>query len=142
MNAPDLRGLSPKQLEGYYLQKTRRYISDHPAEWRHTLLRKWLDFWRPWVNPLAQSPRLVLLSALCAVPVFIGGLLGLIRLYRTGRRVELGLFLAIFFLYSIAFTIFHPTVRYRTPVVDVFLLALAGGGFSSLRLARKSSESS
>ena len=115
----------------YYWEKGWSYVSSSPGEWLYLLFLKWVDFWRPWLNPVAHGRGTVVLSAVFSVPVFIGGALGMVELFRAGKYQYLVLLLAILVVHSLSlfFTLFHPTVRYRTPSVDVFLLVLAGGGF-------------
>jgi 4-amino-4-deoxy-L-arabinose transferase-like glycosyltransferase len=129
---PLVEGLSPREIDRFWWDKGWRYAASSPREWRSLLAVKWVDFWRPWLNPVAHAHGTVVLSALFAVPVFVAGALGMARLACTGRYRHFGLFALMFVTSGVFFTLFHPTVRYRTPSVDVLLLSLAGVGAVAL----------
>jgi 4-amino-4-deoxy-L-arabinose transferase-like glycosyltransferase len=128
-----VRGLSPKQLDEHYRAKAFAYVRSAPREWAALLVDKWIDFWRPWVSPVAFGVRVAVVTAIFAVPVFALGAVGLAALARRGEIRLVALLLLVFLVHAAFFTVFHPTVRYRTPALDVFLLVLAGGGYDRLR---------
>ncbi len=131
--ASDIEDLTPAQLDRYYWRRALAYVAESPGAWGRLLVVKAVEFWRPWLHPVAYGWRVAVVSGLFAVPVFALGALGALALWRSGRRAEVALVAAMVLVHAAFFTLFHPTVRYRTPAVDVYLIALMGAGWMAMR---------
>ncbi len=126
------RLLPPPKQQGEFwrtgLEWDRRNL-DHQA---CLALRKFVAYWRPWVNSLGYSRTYVLLSTITSLPVLLGGLTGLIIALRRKERVLAMLVLASIVSSTVVAMIFSTEIRYRIPLVDLLLLPFLGISFAAL----------
>lgn len=99
---------------------------DPAASARFAAQKAWY-YWRPWLNPIEYSPRVVAVSALILIPLFVLGFIGIIR-HRL--RWAVLIYFAVLWLAHIP----HQVVmRYRIPFTDPLLIAFAAGALQRRR---------
>lgn len=107
------------QADVFWYSAGFRYIRTDPGTWAVTEVRKFLHYWRPWVEPRVYSLPVVIVSG-----VSFGGLLLLtvVGLRRLGRR-EVLFVLAVAFGSTIAAVAWNVQLRYRFALLDPALIA-------------------
>ncbi|KPJ63102.1 MAG: hypothetical protein AMS15_01755 [Planctomycetes bacterium DG_23] len=130
-----LEGLIPKTRfhSGSEVERDKRYYSvalravreNKPAFVKLTA-SKFLHFWSPWVA--GQRRLFMILGAVSYIPILALGSFGivfsLIKKEASGKMVTLILFLLLSF--SLLHAIYIPNIRFRLPVIDLYLIAFAG----------------
>lgn len=119
------------ERDRFFYEGAFRYIRTHTAEWALTEVRKFLHFWRPWVDPRVYSLPAVLVSGASFSLVLLLAAAGV----RGMRRPE-----AVFVLLVAAAATFmavgwFAALRYRFALLDPVLIAAAGAPAAAL-LAR------
>ena len=133
--------LSPEQVERIFYAETFRYIRDQPLHFLGNTARKAFYFWVPVGN--SYQHRSALYWAMHALS-FIALLALTVRSLPTFLRVKPFPVVLVALLASVFVTclIFFPLARYRVPVFDPVLIAIAalsyqgGSSRSALRVSR------
>ena len=139
--------LSETEADRWHREQALTYLREHPGEWPRLFWTKLWVLWSPVIMPydLPPDPYLVddavlqfestafqaarVIHAIYFTPLLILGLAGLILGWRDRR--EIAPLVAVFAAITIAYLIFHPSTRYRSPA-DPFVFVLAG--YALLRL--------
>jgi len=139
--------LSETEADRWHREQALTYLREHPGEWPRLFWTKFWVLWSPVIMPydLPPDPYLVddavlqfestafqvarVVHVLYFTPLLILGLAGLILGWRDRR--EIAPLVAVFAAITIAYLIFHPSTRYRSPA-DPFVFVLAG--YALLRL--------
>ncbi|MCD6125139.1 glycosyltransferase family 39 protein [bacterium] len=91
------------------------------------ILAKFANFFRPYPKPITEVSMpdwlYKLIYALCWVPVFIFGVLGIFRM-RKSREVIL--ILSCIIVFAFIYAIYLTRVRYRIPIEPIFLVFAVG----------------
>ncbi len=104
-------------------------LQQRDAEIAFALEKAWL-FWRPWLNPMEYSRRVVVLSAIFFFALYILGAIGL-ALY-DNRRVAFAI--VIFFVIMwLAHLPYQISMRLRIPFVDPLMIVFAASALVKLR---------
>ncbi len=103
---------------------------------RYRLYGVW-HTWRPWLTPGFYGPGAVAASVAVFLPWLVLGMLGLAEAwrFRPGARPLVGLTVAFALVATASNLIGTPVIRYRVPLVDPYLMAMACGWLAP-RLAR------
>ncbi|HLI80788.1 MAG TPA: hypothetical protein VKV03_12445 [Candidatus Binataceae bacterium] len=97
-------------------------IRAHPREEAlFTIEKAWL-YWRPWLNPMEYSTRIVAASAAFIIPLYVFGFTGIVR----ARRWDVLVFFAAMWLAHLPF---QMGMRLRVPFTDPLLIAFAASLF-------------
>ncbi|HUE86545.1 MAG TPA: glycosyltransferase family 39 protein [Vicinamibacterales bacterium] len=110
------------ERDAFFYDAGFRYIATYPGDWAVTTLRKIIRTWQPWVDPLAYSIPMVVLSGASFTALMVLALLGIPRTNRPSRGLMVVLALGI----TATSVVFLANLRYRFPILDPFLLAAAG----------------
>ncbi len=106
------------------------------------VLKAWA-YWRPWLQPVAYSPWLVLASGAFGLTLYALALRGALRLSGMaggrGALILIGLLLASS---TAIHVVSHSMVRFRIPYVDPALAVLAGLGVVPLAGGRRDAQPS
>ncbi len=139
--------LSETEADRWHREQALTYLRENPGEWPRLFWTKLWVLWSPVIMPydLPPDPYLVddavlqfestafqvarVVHVLYFTPLLILGLAGLILGWRDRR--EIAPLVAVFAAITIAYLIFHPSTRYRSPA-DPFVFVLAG--YALLRL--------
>jgi 4-amino-4-deoxy-L-arabinose transferase-like glycosyltransferase len=132
--------LSETGADRWHREQALAYLREHPGEWPRLFWTKLWVLWSPAIMPydLPPDPYLVddavlqfhtpafeaarVLHALYFTPLLILGFAGLILGWRD--RLEIAPLVAVLVAITVAYLIFHPSTRYRSPA-DPFLFILA-----------------
>lgn len=104
------------------------YIKQNKLSWVGRTLYKIAYFWRPWLNPFDYSLWMVVLSFLIFGSTYTMGIIGMFLLWKSHRNVVL-FFLLLFLFTTLVHSLFLPGIRYRTCLVDPYMIILAAGAF-------------
>jgi hypothetical protein len=114
-------GVPPSAQERFWYEAGFRYITTRPGDWAITEVRKFIHYWRPWVDPRAYSAAVVVVSG-----VTFGGLLLLALLgIRSMPRSSTMFLIAVATGGTIAAVGWNVQLRYRFVIVDPVLIAAA-----------------
>ena len=132
--------LSETEADRWHREQALTYLREHPGEWPRLFWTKLWVLWSPLIMPydLPPDPYLVddavlqfhtpafeaarVVHALYFTPLLILGIAGLFLGWRDRREIApLG---AVFVAITVAYLVFHPSTRYRSPA-DPFLFILA-----------------
>ncbi|MEP0761769.1 MAG: hypothetical protein HRF48_03440, partial [Chloroflexota bacterium] len=124
----------------WHREQALTYLREHPGEWPRLFWTKLWVLWSPVIMPydLPPDPYLVddavlqfhtpafeaarVIHVLYFTPLLILGLAGLILGWRD--RLEIAPLVSVFVAITVAYLIFHPSTRYRSPA-DPFVFILA-----------------
>ncbi|MEO8197287.1 MAG: glycosyltransferase family 39 protein [Thermoanaerobaculia bacterium] len=125
---------TPGARERWYWHRGFEQIGTHPGRWARLLLRDAVDFWRPWLDPVARGWRMAIASGLLLVPLFLLAARGLLRLRLEDRSLAI-LVIVLFVVITVAHSPFQAIVRYRLPLAEPLLMVLAARGIARRPLA-------
>ncbi|MCL4238838.1 MAG: glycosyltransferase family 39 protein [Anaerolineae bacterium] len=132
--------LSETEADRWHREQALTYLREHPGEWPRLFWTKFWVLWSPVIMPydLPPDPYLVddavlqfhtpafeaarVVHALYFTPLLILGIAGLFLGWRDRRAIAP--LAAVFVAITVAYLIFHPSTRYRSPA-DPFLFILA-----------------
>lgn len=92
--------------------------------WLGKTMYKIAYFWRPWLNPFDYPRWMVVLSFLIFGMVYAMGAVGIFLLWRSHKN-EVLFFLLLFLFTTLVHSLFLPGIRYRTCLVDPYMIVLA-----------------
>jgi 4-amino-4-deoxy-L-arabinose transferase-like glycosyltransferase len=121
-------------------QKGLRFLAESPRRTARLTLRKFLQFWTPVPDMVtnrgsAASTAILWISILSYSPALLLGLTGLL-LSRRSWRTLLPIY-AYFATFTLVYSVFLPTTRYRLPL-DFFLVIFSAYALTRfMRLARE-----
>jgi 4-amino-4-deoxy-L-arabinose transferase-like glycosyltransferase len=133
-------GLSEVEADRWHREQAIDYLRDHPGEWLHLFGTKFLVLWSPAIMPYDvpagakldddavlqyntrtfQAARIIHL--IYFTPLLVLGMIGLVMAWR--NKLSVGLLVAPILTVTVAYLIFHPSTRYRSPA-DPFVFVLA-----------------
>ncbi len=140
--------LSETEADRWHRQQALTYLREHSGEWPRLFWTKLWVLWSPVIMPydLPPDPYLVddavlqfhtpafeaarVIHALYFTPLLVLGIAGLILGWRDRR--EIAPLVAVFAAITVAYLIFHPSTRYRSPA-DPFVFVLASYALVRLR---------
>ena len=127
------RASTPAARDREWKRMALENVRRDPAFAVRATLKKAALYWRPWLHPAEHSPKMIALSVVVILGLYILGALGL---WRHPLRVPVLLFFAAMWLAHVAY---FPSIRLRTPLTDPLLIAFAAGPLASAaaRLARR-----
>jgi hypothetical protein len=112
------------------------FIRENPSRSIALVMNRFLDYWRPWLNPKAYGLKKVLLSAILYIPLFVLGFKSLLypKLVFEGQLADcqnkvLTIFrfevIALLSFSTIPHALTYSTIRYRIPYVEPYLIIFA-----------------
>ena len=100
-------------------------IRAHPREEvLFTIEKAWL-YWRPWLNPMEYSRKIVAASAAFIIPLYAFGFIGIVR----ARRWDVLVFFGVMWLAHLPF---QMGLRLRVPFTDPLLIVFAAVELNNL----------
>lgn len=120
--------VSLPQRESFFYQQGLRYIRTHTDEWLMLELRKFLHYWRPWVEPRAYPPIVVVASGISFTTILILAVLGIRRM----ARAESMFVLLVALSATLTVMIWAVQLRYRFALLDPVLIAAGGAPTAAL----------
>ncbi len=145
--APTPPGLSEVQEAAWFRDQAVSYLRNNPGEWPRLLAAKFITLWSPDVTPRALPPVAKLednavlqyeqplfkiarvIHLIYFTPLLILGIVGLWLGWRNRRPI--GPVVMVLVSITIAYLIYHPSTRYRSPA-DPFLFVLAAYALTEL----------
>ncbi len=128
----------PAEREAVWYRAALRYITSRPGEWGLLEARKFLHYWRPWVEPRVYSPAVVALSGFSFAGLVLLAVFGASKLPRSNALF----IVAVAVGSTMAAVVWQVQLRYRFALLDPVLLAATGLallrliGWTALRFAR------
>ena len=112
------------------------FIRENPSRSISLIMNRFLDYWRPWLNPKAYGLKKVLLSAIFYIPLFVLGFKSLSYpksvfegQYANCQTKILKIFrfevIALFCFSTIPHALTYSTIRYRIPYIEPYLMMFA-----------------
>ncbi len=149
---PEPPGLTEVQSSAWFRDQALAYLSTHVDQIPRLMAAKLITLWSPDIMPhnvppfanLAndavlqyETPAFVLarsLHVLYFTPLLILGIAGLYLGWRD--HLDIWLIVSVFITITVAYLIYHPSTRYRSPA-DPFLFVLSAYGLSRLQIFYK-----
>jgi len=123
---------SPRARDRQWWDAARAHLAADPARAARILARNAAAFFRPWLDPAAQSRLAVTVSAAWFVTLGALAALGALPLWRRDRPLVV-LLAAGVLLAALAHVPFQTVLRFRLPFTEPLLVALAAAGAASCR---------
>ena len=131
----EARSAPPAEQQGLFWKAALAWDRANLEKLPCLTMNKFINYWRPWVNPIAYGSSMVAIS-LTSLPVLFLGLYGVFQAFRKGERA-LAVFTAISLTAgTLVAVIFSTEIRYRIPVVDVLLTGFFGYAVNLLYVRR------
>ena len=148
--APKPAGLTESEEASWYRDQALTYLKTHVDQWPRLFAAKFIDLWNPDLMPNSVPPFANLsndavlqyeqaafqlarkLHLLYFTPLLILGLLGLGLAWKDRRPIWP--LVSVMIMITVAYLIYHPSTRYRSPA-DPFLFVLSAYGVVWIALA-------
>lgn len=132
--------LNEVEADRWHRQQAITYLREHPGAWPHLFWTKFWVLWSPAIMPYALPPDPYLVDdavlqfnsrsfqaarvvhVLYFGPLLLLGIVGLVLGWRDKRPV--GPLVAVLVAITLAYLVFHPSTRYRSPA-DPFVFILS-----------------
>ena len=134
------RAKTPMERSGVWTEFAWQQAATDPRRFVSVLGRNLINYWRPWLNPVAHSREMVIFSALCMIPILAVGFIGLFYL-RLINHALFWFFCVFFLLMWLAHAPFQVVSRFRIPLVDPYLIVLGAAWLESTLTHRLKSSS-
>jgi len=134
----DMRNFSNRDMQNKYYKISFDFIRKNPKVWIWLRWKNFLEFWRPYVNPLVYPKNTVILTFIYLFPIIFLGLFEIIRqfLIKGVRFPDIFLVFIVLAIGTSQFLLTETMIRYRIPIIDPFLIIFSSHVFSFLICAR------